>query len=95
MSDEILEWVRKHSPTKGGDRLLLMVMAHLADETGHFVASDRDLSGPCNVTPKAVAKGRARLGVLGALETLPRFGPEGQRLANGYRVIAEGAEIVR
>lgn len=94
MSWHVLSWVADHSPTKGPARLLLVMMADMANDEGWLEAKTSTLAKRCNAdSERAIQKHLKALSKAGAIEVIPQVADSGRSLNNAFIVLTPGRVI--
>lgn len=94
MSWKVLNWVSENSPTKGSARLLLVMMADMANDEGWLEAKTSTLASRCNVdSERAVQKQIFALAKAGAIQVIPQAADSGRSLNNAFLVLTPGRTI--
>jgi Helix-turn-helix domain len=94
MSWKVLNWVSENSPTKGSARLLLVMMADMANDEGWLEAKNSTLAARCNVdSERAVQKQIFALAKAGAIQVIHQAADSGRSLNNAFVVLTPGRAI--
>ncbi len=93
MSFHVLSWVADHSPTKGPARLLLVMMADMANDAGEFYCTNAHLAKRCNVkSVRAIQMQTRALARMGAIKIISQAADSGRSLNNAYQIITPGRQ---
>lgn len=86
MSIEAINWALKTETGSPGCKLVLIVLANYANEDGESYPSHATLSARTEQCVKTVSSHLRRLEDSGLLVTVPRYGTDGRRTSNIYRL---------
>lgn len=91
MSFHVLSWVGDHSPTKGAARLLLVMMADMANDAGEFYCTNAHLAKRCNVkSVRAIQLQVRALAQAGAIKIISQAAESGRSINNAYQIVTPG-----
>lgn len=92
MSWEALYYATKKQTGKSSDKLVLLMLANLADEKGFCFPSHAYLSRVTEMGERTVQRSLDRLVASGIIKKEKRFNESGQT-SNGYTLVMEGAKM--
>lgn len=90
MSVHVSSWAWKQTVGDPGTKLVLIKLADNADDNGYSYWKQKNLAVECEMARSTCQKKIEKLVALGIVEVIPRYGSDGEQLANGYRILRPG-----
>lgn len=90
MSVHVSSWAWKQKLGDPGLKLVLVKLADNADDSGYSFWRQKNLADECEMSKPTLQRKLAKLEEMGLLQVVPRFGSDGSRVANGYRLVRPG-----
>jgi hypothetical protein len=87
VSVHVSSWAWKQKVGDPGTKLVLVKLADNADDNGYSYWRQKNLAAECEMARSTCQKKIEKLVELSIVEVIPRFGKDGEQLANGYRII--------
>jgi biotin operon repressor len=89
VSVHVASWAWKQKVGDPGLKLVLLKLADNADDAGFSWWTQKRLADECEMSRPTVQRKIKKLLERGLLVIVPRFGEDGRRVANGYRVVPD------